>query len=185
MQRVALVLLIAVIPCFALGSVVKPMSLKQLAVSADAIVHGRVLQSETIWNENKTRIFTLTTVRVTEEWKGALGDEKELVIRQVGGSIGPITQAVAGNAVFQRDEELVLFLERSKRHADFMVIGLSLGQFVVDRHGGQQLVRHRSAGLAELRSGSGVHHLEPPKPAEQFLTLQGLKLRVTEFLRSP
>jgi len=133
------------------GATVLRLSFEELTGRSDAVVRGRVVGSTPKMNAAAGRISTFTEVEVTEAIKGTPG--KRLTVRQPGGEVGGIGQAVAGAARFAPGEEVVLFLQRATDDATvFHVLGMSAGKV--------RLEKKRDA-LRAVRDLDGIAFVDP------------------------
>jgi hypothetical protein len=162
MRKFIVVLILTLCPAISSATIMRALSLEQMTKDADSIVYGEVVKQVADWNAEKTRIYTMTTVRVTEEWKGEAKTDSLIVIRQIGGSVGALTQSVAGNAQLSTGETVIVFLERSPREAVHFIIGMTQGKFGVKTVGTSRLVQPGPM--------SGVKLLTP-QPGQESLTV--------------
>jgi hypothetical protein len=86
------------------------LSLSQLTASAHTVVRVQCLSNESLWREGE--IWTVTSFRVLENWKGNL--PPEIRVWMIGGSVGHITSYVPGAPRFSPGKEAVLFLEPAR-----------------------------------------------------------------------
>lgn len=117
-----------------------------LTRASSVIVRGTVTGSKARWSGDGARIFTETTLQVSERWKGEAPET--LVIQQPGGEVGEVGQLVHGVARFRPGEDVVVFLEaHGPRH---LVTGMLQGKFVVERSsdGKASFARQELAGEA-------------------------------------
>jgi len=120
---VALGLVVLCFPVPARATAVRDVSLKDLVVRSDRIVHARVLQSEARWDAGF--IWTDTVVEVLECIGGPCGARE--TIRQRGGEVGGIGQAVEGTVRMASGDSLVLFL---RDHGSVSrPVGMSIGVY--------------------------------------------------------
>lgn len=91
------------------GSLVK-ISDKNLVLSSDAIITGKVLSIESRWNASKTNIYTDITIALNQTIKGDLG-ANTIVVEQLGGKIGDKQIWFTGSPEFSVGEEVLLFLK--------------------------------------------------------------------------
>lgn len=166
------------------ATIVKSLDLEEMAREADVIVHGTVERQSASWNEERTRIYTVTEVRVTEGLKGPHQAGDVIRIRQLGGTVDGITQMIPGNAKLVRGEEVVLFLDRDEKKDLHYVVGMAQGKFRVDRSGPRPVVDRQLEGLALARvEGGEVRQLhEPPPVAAPAPALEDLKARIRRAL---
>ena len=87
-----------------------PMSADQLAQESEAIVRGKVLDTESAWNEEKNFIYTFVTLAVEESLKGEDLAGREIKIRVPGGEVGEVGLKSSDQVVFEVGEESVVFL---------------------------------------------------------------------------
>ena len=151
----------------AVATIVRSLTLDQMAVRADVVVHARVVEQRSAWNDEKNRIYTVTRVEVVDAIKGGDKPGTLLDIRQIGGSVDGITQSVAGNARLRVGEEVIVFLDRDQAKPLHYVIGMAQGKFAVDRRGAEPRVVRDLEGLSmAAASGPTVADLKAtPKSA--------------------
>ncbi len=110
------------------ATVVLPAELGDLAREAQAIVHGRVVDTRAVWEDGRRRVDTLVTIEVEDYLKGHFGDT--VTVRVPGGQIGRYRSLMIGAPVFDPGDEVVLFLNASGPSLPY-VLGLSQGVFRV------------------------------------------------------
>lgn len=103
------------------------MSLEQMSEASTAIVRGRVVSQETLWNKQHTEIFTYTTLAVESVLKGQPGSA--VVVEQLGGTIGHLAEHVSGTVHFRADVSYVLFLEPAGNTGRYLVVGMAEGAY--------------------------------------------------------
>ncbi len=109
-----------------------PMSVEELTARAQMVVEGRALEQWSQWDTNEHLIYTYTRFAVARRLKGASADT--ILVRQMGGSAGGYTQAVAGVRHWQVGDEAVLFLRPSVANdGSLAVVGLMQGNFRIAR----------------------------------------------------
>ncbi len=94
------------------------------------VVSGTVQSILPFWNADHTRIFTKTTIEISETFKGAAGSTVDII--QIGGVVGHVRMTVAGAAHWKQGEETLLFLE-PYGNGMYMVAGFSQGKFDINR----------------------------------------------------
>jgi hypothetical protein len=164
------VALVAALAAFtASATVIIEESLEQMAQKVPLIVRGRVARSLPAWDEGKTTIWTWTELTVTDTIKGK--SSPLVLIKQPGGEIDGIGQAVAGAARFRESEDCLLFLWPAPGETGaYMVYGMSAGKIVMTDVRGQPTAVRDTAGISFARPATG-------KIAEKVVT--------PEFLGSP
>ncbi|HEV2290059.1 MAG TPA: hypothetical protein VGR81_14035 [Candidatus Acidoferrales bacterium] len=118
------------------------LSLQQLAASAHFVVRVLCLSNESLWREGE--IWTITSFRVRENWKG--NSPREIQVWMIGGSIGHITSYIPGAPRFLAGEEAVLFLEPT-RDGSLSVTAWGEGTFRIrrDANNGEAVVTQDTA----------------------------------------
>ena len=83
----------------------KTIDFKDLVSSADLVVYGTVQSQEiqAIYPNRPQMLFTLSTLKVEECWKGECGAQVE--ISQVGGTKGPFSVSLPGAPVLNKTKE--------------------------------------------------------------------------------
>lgn len=129
------------------ATAVRGHSVEELTLLAPHIVHGKVGQVQSRWDDGYRSISTYVEIRVTERLKGKASGV--ILVKQPGGIVGEIGQKVSGAAAFVPDEEVVLFLEETGERDVFGVMTLAAGKvaFEKNRRGEVRAKRHLE-GLA-------------------------------------
>jgi len=130
LKRVCVLLLacIAVVPggaTFSRASLLRAMSLAELAQASDRVVVGNVVGVNAAWDLQHRKIISTIEVDVDETWKGQAGVNRRIAIVQPGGSVGDIEMTVHGMPSFSVGERALLFLQG---HGRFQVVGMSQGK---------------------------------------------------------
>jgi hypothetical protein len=89
------------------ATVIVPADLKELAVDASAITHGRVVRVEAQQGEGR-RVERMVTLQVLEYFKGS--GSNVVQVRIPGGSLGRYTTVMLGAPELAEGDEVVLFL---------------------------------------------------------------------------
>ena len=105
--------------CFAQQEAI---DLKELTTNSDAIITGKVTQQTSSWNEDKTRIYTLATVKVDDYIKGA-SSGNTVTIKYLGGEVGEIGELYSHMPRFEDNEEVLVFLKKDANRTDYKVSG--------------------------------------------------------------
>jgi hypothetical protein len=103
------------------------MSLEQLTQASSDIVQGTVVNQVSGWNSAHTQIFTVTTVAVSQRFKGNAGSTLE--IQQLGGTVGNRRVYVPGDISLQPQQTYVLFLEPVPASTRYRVVGMTQGAY--------------------------------------------------------
>jgi hypothetical protein len=115
---------VAALPA-AMATVMRAMDLSELTASADQIVVGDVLSTESAWDTGHRNIYSTIDINVQESWKGATPGDGRIRIRQLGGAVGDIEMTVFGMARFTPGERALLFLRQAR------VVGMGQGKRLV------------------------------------------------------
>ena len=157
-------------PTSALATQVLRTSAEEMAQRSDVILHAHVVDQRVEWNSARSRILTLTTLRVEEAIKGKVGNTIE--VYQVGGTLDGVTYNIPGALKFAKGEEIIFFGVRFReRVASY---GMGLGKYEVTRtekeasvapsYGDVEFVSHDSIG----RLGPAPEQPEPSVPLKAF-----------------
>jgi hypothetical protein len=97
------------------------------AEKADYIIDATVENVESIWNQERTGIFTYTDLRIERYVKGAPFAENKLQIVTPGGTVGEISQWVEDQPIFHEGKKVRIYFEEVS--GEFLII---CGQFGVE-----------------------------------------------------
>lgn len=97
-------------PMAARATVMVKLAQEELITQSDLVVRVVAGAQTTRWNEDETRILTLTRLSVREYLKGT--GPTELTLRQFGGTLQGMTLRVPGDGHLRPGEEAVVFLRR-------------------------------------------------------------------------
>lgn len=143
----------------ALATVVEPLTLEAMIGRSSLIARARVLGLEVM--DLDGRYVTRVTLSVTDPVKGSAQAGARVEVDVLGGTLGPLTQRVAGEARFSVGEDVVVCLEAVGGR--FVVLGMSLGKFTVTPTPGGLLLRRDITGLEVALVGG------PSTPAHALL----------------
>ncbi len=135
-KRFALLVLasIAIVPgnaSFSRATLLRAMSLAELASSADSIVVGTVFSVNAAWDAEHRKILSTIEIDVEESWKGS-SDTQRITLVQPGGGVGDIEMTVQGMPTFSTRERSLLFLQGRQR---FQVVGMGQGKRALEWDG--------------------------------------------------
>ncbi|MGH7681529.1 MAG: hypothetical protein ACRENN_06035 [Candidatus Eiseniibacteriota bacterium] len=132
------------------ATTVQKFTMGDLAKRSASIVRAKVEGQYSRRDDINHEIYTYTTINVLEPVKGA-ASEKQITIRQLGGTVGNLTSYVPGMPTFRAGEEVVLFLSQRDRAGYPWVMGLQQGKYsVVTGDNGLKSVRNELSGLKLL-----------------------------------
>ena len=95
------------------ATTLRRMGLEELTKTNEAVVVGRVLETNSHWNEGGTFILTDVTLRPSAVLKGAPTTEP-ITFTVMGGSIGELTTLIVAGVELSAGADVLLFLS----HAD-------------------------------------------------------------------
>lgn len=152
-----------------------PMTDEDLAVSSRAIVEGRVVDAEPVWNHDRGAVFTYVTVDVERVYKGDVPPGL-LVLRQLGGRTGRHATEIDGSPELTAGERVLLFLNTDDEGA-VHIAHLSLGHYeiVFDPVSGRD-VAARNVDAATLTA------VEPRGPVTDLAPLDDLVASIESTL---
>ncbi len=166
-------LLLAAAPAGA--TLMRPLSVADLASDADVVIRGEVLRVDVVWAGTNPMPVTLVDLRVSEVLAGppqgrrgpAPAPGQVLTLSQPGGVKDDVELDYAGRPRFQPGQETVVFLAR-RGAARFIPVGLAQGVF--------RIGPADSAGRRALtRDLDGVTFVEPAAGGGVPADLEGLR----------
>lgn len=119
------------LPFSAAHALMTKATMPELTAGATAIARGHVADVVSQWNEERTTIYTYTTIVVADWLKGT--GPKAITIRTPGGQVGDIGLWVEDVPVFSKDQEVVTFVKPIAEEPFMQVHGLFQGKFTVER----------------------------------------------------
>src|SRR5262245_32115657 len=125
--RIFLAILVLSLSIPARATTVERLNLDGLVKKSNRIVVGKGRSSRTYWSSNGKVILTSYTIDVQETIKGTAVRTVEHTT--IGGTIGDLTLHVSGMPVFDKDENAVVFVEKTGLFST--VVGLGQGKFTV------------------------------------------------------
>lgn len=150
------------------------LSLAQLVESTQIVVHAKAISNDRLWRDGE--IWTVTTFRVMETWKGA--SPSEISVWMIGGHVDRIMSYVPGAPRFRPGEETILFLEHT-RDGELSITAWGEGTFRIrlDTRTGEARATQDTAIAPEY--DAATHTFQ--HPGIRDWPLATLKLRVLEI----
>ncbi len=124
----AMMVLVAYTPLKAIT--IEAASLDELSAESTIIVEGSVGQSRSFWDDEHRKIYTLTGFDVSNVFKGK-NVGKGITIQQLGGTVGSTTMEIDGVQQLQRNQRLILFLQKVPGTDQYIIHSFTLGKFYV------------------------------------------------------
>lgn len=102
--------------------------LKNKVENSDMIVTGKVINQKSQWNSDKSRIYTLVTIRVEELLKGT-DYQSEIIIKHLGGEIGNVGEVYSHVPSFNDNEDVLVFVKKSVKDGSLLIYGGDEGKY--------------------------------------------------------
>lgn len=136
------------------ATTIRGFTTKGMVQEAAVVVRARVIDRVSVWNGDKTKIYTDSTLKVGEVITGkALSSA--ITVRQLGGSVDGVTMHVEGVAPIARGEQVVLFLRTDG--ARFYLVGMAQGKLRVETlRDGREVVTRTISGLKTVQVGKRI-----------------------------
>ena len=112
------------------ATTIQKLTFEQLSSGAELIFEGRVLSSQTSWNNSKTEIATEVTFKVVEVLSGDF-QSSQLVLRFLGGTVDGHTMRVQATRYPEVGEQGVYFVESVSRKMVNPLLGWTQGHFKI------------------------------------------------------
>jgi hypothetical protein len=91
-----------------------------MSKNADLIITGKVVEQNSSWNENNTRIYTQATIRVEEYIKGG-NNFGSIIVGYPGGEVGDVGEMYSHMPRFENNEDVLVFLKKDEKSTDYKV----------------------------------------------------------------
>lgn len=120
--------------------------LKDMSKGAELILTGKVTDQQSSWNEDHSRIFTRVTITVDEYIKGN-NVGSTVVVKHPGGEVGEVGELYTHIPTFKNDEEVLLFLEKSRTQNEYRVFQGENGKMKImtDKNTGNKITADRKS----------------------------------------
>lgn len=102
--------------------------LKTKVAQSDMIITGKVIEQKSVWNSDKSGIYTFVTIRVDDLLKGA-EYQSEIIVKHPGGEVGNVGEVYSHIPTFRNDEEVLVFLKKSSLDGSMRVFGGDEGKY--------------------------------------------------------
>jgi hypothetical protein len=103
---------------------------ERMSKNADIIITGKVVEQNSNWNENNTRIYTQATIQVEEYLKGS-NNSGPVIVSYLGGEVGDIGEMYSHMPRFENNEEVLVFLKKDEKTSDYKVFNGEEGKISV------------------------------------------------------
>jgi hypothetical protein len=177
------------------ATIMRELSVEQLARLAPHVVRGTVLGQIARWTDDGKGILTYVDVAIHERVKGAGPLPAMIQIVEPGGELDGVRMRIVGGPVFRDGEELFLFLDRysdDPSESDMTImVGGAMGRMAVvrdpDGQSGPVVIRRfEGADFARFIEDKRGHRMEiGAPPAASALPIEEFRRRVTEAGEAP
>ena len=113
---------------------------ESMSKNADLIITGKVVEQNSSWNENQTRIYTLATIQVEEYLKGN-NNSGAVVVSYPGGEVGDVGEMYSHLPRFEDNEEVLVFLKKDDKSTNYKVFNGEEGKInvIIDPKTGEKV----------------------------------------------
>lgn len=144
---------------------------------SEVVVQAKVVK-QTVTQDAKGRIITLSTLRVQDGLKGSRAGQ-ELTLYQVGGELNGRVMRLQGASVYRPGEEIVLFA--APFQDKIVSYGLGLGKFnIVKDHSGTQVIEDIH-DIEVVQRKNGIQFYAQPE-ARRYPSLQAFKAEIRKAI---
>ena len=103
---------------------------ESMSKNADLIITGKVVEQNSSWNENNTRIYTQATIRVEEYIKGS-NNSGSIIVSYPGGEVGDVGEMYSHMPRFENNEDVLVFLKKDDKNTNYKVVNGEEGKINV------------------------------------------------------
>lgn len=133
--------------------------------TAATIVLGKVVRTESRWDDSHSRILTYTTIRVEKAFKGRA--DGDITVVTPGGQVGDVHQVTIGVPTFREGDENVLFVRNTS--AGPTVAYFDQGAYAVYQENNEAYVQPVESDAVRIDTQRGVAvESEAARPLRQF-----------------
>jgi len=127
------------------------VKLQKLSRDADVILTGKVARQESVWNRDKTRIITYTTIKAEEYLKGNINND-QLVVSHPGGEVDGVGELYSHMPSFNTEEEVLLFVKKDNNDMNYKVLNGEEGKLTLYRDKNGELLTPFNTKLSSLKN---------------------------------
>lgn len=150
MKQVVKIFLLMIIYSTLLAQTTSNVSLEDLCRRSTAVIHGKITNIKSFWNDEKNRIYTNVTIQVITDYSNIFAAKEIMLLTYYGGSIDGFTTFVEGDPNFVNNEESLLFLRKAHQKdllkKNYYVLNGFNGKFDIymDEHQEKMIRRHQT-----------------------------------------
>lgn len=153
------------------ATTIKGFTTRSMVGEAAAVVRGTVIDKVSVYNADKSRIYTDSRIKVRTVLSGR-ATESTITLRQIGGTVDGVSMHVEGVAPIAKGEEVVLFLRTDGKR--WYTVGMAQGKYAVHiAKDGKEVVSREVAGLKRVQLGKRLSgHKRAPRwdqPRKSYL----------------
>jgi ABC-type glycerol-3-phosphate transport system substrate-binding protein len=154
MKRLMIVFAVLALAAAANATTIRPMTIEEMTASASSVIEGTAVDKWSAWDSQHREIMTFTRFNVLKTLKGSAPNQ--VVVAQLGGTVGNIKLLVSGIRHFQIGETTLLFL-RLGDTPDVMSLDTMQGNFrVVKDQIGEMVASNGMPDVSVLRGSQVV-----------------------------
>lgn len=136
------------------------MSQEELIAESSAVVQGKVVETRSYWNKDRTLIWTEAVIEVEER---LVGETPGLVrVQTPGGMIGDFRIEAVGFPIFEANQRLLVFLKPEGKRT--RVTGFRQGQWHIERDDSGREIAVPTVDGDVLLIDRGGRKTPPPRP---------------------
>ena len=125
--------------------------IKNLSEGADIILTGKVVEQNSSWNKDKTRIYTNVVVQAEEYLKGDYS-EKSIALTTLGGEVDEVGELYSHMPRFSNEEEVLLFIKKDKKDMKYKVFNGEDGKLTLYRDKNGEMVTSGDKKISVLKN---------------------------------
>jgi len=152
-MRILVIFMFLLLSFNSYATIVKKLSPKELTDLSYYVVRAKISENKVVSKDEKSAIYTLTRLNILEYLKGS--GPREILLRRVGGKIGNRWLQIPGRVQLKANEEVILFLEKTKSGL-LVICGMEQGVYRIENRNNityvvplpitVSLVQHKSTG---------------------------------------
>jgi len=166
---VSIIFTFLILPTLVYSTTVVRLDLSDMTAKADYIGKGVVETKYSQWEDDK--IYTYTVMNVNKNYKG---NKDKVVIKTLGGVVDDIGMKVPGQAKFNENDEVLMFLEKKKDDIisisnklgvsnyeathipEYEIVGFSQGKFSIKLENDKKIVYNDETFELGLATEEGI-----------------------------
>jgi len=147
-------------------ALMRPLGTAEMTQNSDGVLAGTVTGVSSAWDVTGQRIVTRAKVKVTEVVRGVVTTQ-EVDVETLGGKVGDIVFKLSDMATFEKGQDVLVFLKRTKSMLGageaYNVVGSAQGKYDVGADG---IARKGGFSIATPALSQGQANMSAPGGAE-------------------